>query len=99
MMETENMPTTVEHLQKRFKLSIVDGLPQATVELNGGVHWVMCCPLCGCSHQIMGVDESAPYTPLCQTQPLLFKAELGVWHKQYPEVSKYSTLHLIAKAA
>ena len=67
--------------------------------VDGGAHWVMCCPLCGCSHQLLGVDESAPYTPLCQTQPMLFKTELGVWLKQYPEVSKYSSLHLIAKAA
>jgi hypothetical protein len=93
------MPTIVEHLQKRFKLSIVDGLPQATVEINGAAHWLPCCPLCGCTHQIIGVDENAPYTPLCQTQPLLFKAELGTWRKLYPEVNQYTAIHLIKKAA
>lgn len=93
------MPTTVLHLQKRFKLTIVDGLPQAPIEMNGGVHWVMCCPLCGCSHQLRGVDEGLPYTPLCQTQPLLFKTELAAWLKQFPEVSKYSSLRLIENAA
>ena len=89
------MPAFAANLQKSFKLTIVDGLPQADVEKNGVVHWVKCCPLCGCIHQLLGVNEKLPYTPLCQTLPQLYKAQQVIWRGLYPEVAKYSTLHLI----
>jgi hypothetical protein len=91
------MPTIVEHVQKRFNLSIIDGLVQATVDIIGAGSWVECCPLCGCSHQILGVNESSQYIPLCQTQPTLFKAQLVVWLKQYPEVRNFTSLFLIPR--
>ena len=70
------MPTTVPHLQKNFKLVIVDNLPQASVETVHDKLEIMCCPLCGCNHQLIGVDTSVSYAPLCQTQPILFKEQL-----------------------
>ncbi|MBL8154489.1 MAG: hypothetical protein JNM70_09910 [Anaerolineae bacterium] len=89
------MATSIPHLQKSFKLSMKDGLPQAAVETSGGVQWVKCCPLCGSMHQIMaGTDMSAPYSPLCQTQPILFKAELAAWKKQNPDTDKYEQVRL-----
>lgn len=93
------MPTTIQHLQKHFKLTVKDDLPQVTVETIGEAHWLMCCPLCGCQHQIFGVDEKLPYTPLCQTRPLMFKAEVITWRKLNPEVVKYGKLHLLKEMA
>lgn len=90
------MATSVPHLQKSFKLSVKDGLPQAAVETVGGGQWVRCCPLCGSMHQIMaGTDTAVPYSPLCQTQSILFKAELAAWKKQYPETAQYELVRLV----
>lgn len=90
------MATVIPHLQKNFKLKVEDGLLYATVELVGSVNWVRCCPLCGSMHQVMSGFSDAPYIPMCQTHPLLFKAELLAWHKLYPEVTKHNSLHLVA---
>lgn len=92
------MATIVPHLQKNFKLTVEDGLPQAAVDLVGVVHWLKVCPLCGSVHQIQTMTENLPYTPLCQTHPLLYKAELIAWHKLYPDVVNYQTIHLVEKA-
>lgn len=89
------MPTTVAHLQKQFKLTIENGLPQVAVEMIGEGHWLKCCPLCGCMHQLQGVDAGVPYTPLCQTVPILFKEQQAIWRKLYPDVAAYTKLHLI----
>ncbi len=93
------MATSTPHLQKSFKLTLKDGLPQATVETIGAVHWLRCCPLCGSVHQIIGTTDGAPHTPLCQTLSSLFKAELTAWHKLHPDVASYKSVHLVDKAA
>ena len=93
------MATVNAQGQKRFKLVIEEGLPQANVETIGIVHWLQCCPLCGSVHQIIGdVANSAPYTPLCQTVSTLFKAELVAWHKLYPDVTNHKFVHLVEGA-
>ena len=93
------MATFNAQIQKNFKLVIENGLPQAAVETINTVHWLRCCPLCGSVHQIIGtVKDSAPYTPLCQTVPELFKPELLAWHKLYPDVISHKFVHLINKA-
>lgn len=89
------MATSVPHLQKNFKLTIKDGLPQAAVESIGNALWLRCCPLCGSMHQIIGAADDAPYIPLCQTHASIYKAELIAWRKLYPEVIKYKSLHLV----
>ncbi len=92
------MATFNAQLQKNFKLIIEDGLPQATMETIGSVQWLRCCPLCGSIHQIIGnTTDSAPYTPLCQTVPILFKEELVAWHKLYPQVIDHKFVHLAEK--
>jgi hypothetical protein len=88
------MPAFVPELQKRFRLTMVDGLPHATVDKVGDVHLLRCCPLCGCTHQILTMDEGSPYTPLCQTFPYLYKAQQTSWHKLYPDVAKFAKLRL-----
>jgi hypothetical protein len=90
------MATTNPQLQKNFKLVIEAGLPQATIETIGAVHWLRCCPLCGSVHQIIsnGTDNT-PYTPLCQTVPTLFKDELVAWRKLYPDVINHKFVHLV----
>ena len=88
------MPTTLPHLQKNFKLVIADNLPQSVVESVHDRLEIMCCPLCGCNHQLIGVDISVPYSPLCQIQPVLFKDQLLSWHKLYPDVIQYKSIHL-----
>jgi hypothetical protein len=94
------MATSNPQLQKDFKLVIADGLPQATVETIKSVQWLRCCPLCGSVHQIVGnVSDNASYTPLCQTVPDLFKAELVAWRKLYPDVTTHKFVHLIEKTA
>jgi hypothetical protein len=93
------MPTIAIDLQKRFALTIIDGLPQAAVEITGQANWVKCCPLCGCTHQIISVDENVPYIPLCQTLPVLYKTQQAIWHKLYPDVSQYTALHLVPAAS
>ncbi len=89
------MPTIALDQQKQFKLTIIDGLPQADVEIMGKARWVKCCPLCGCTHQIVGVEENKPYTPLCQTLPVLYNAQQTIWHQLYPDVAPYAALHLV----
>ncbi len=89
------MPTIHPHLQKRFKLTLNEGQPEGLVEATSAGNHLMCCPLCGCSHQITGVDTSKPYTPLCQSMPAMFKAQRTEWVKLYPEVSSFKTLHLV----
>lgn len=93
------MPTIAVDMQKRFKLTIVDGLPQAIIEITGNVHWVRCCPLCGCTHQVLSVDETMPYTPPCQSLPVLYKTQQAIWHKLYPDVSQYKSLQLVQEAS
>lgn len=87
------MPAIVLDLQKRFKLTLTDGLPQARVEMTDDGLWLRCCPLCGCIHKIEAVEQS--YSPLCQTLPVLFKAQQTIWRKRYPDVAQYSKLNLI----
>ena len=89
------MPTIAADQQKQFKLTIVDGLPQAPVEMMGKARWVKCCPLCGCTHQVVGAAEDQPYTPLCQTLPVLYNAQQIIWHQLYPDVAPYVALHLV----
>jgi hypothetical protein len=89
------MPAFAPHLQKNFKLTIEDGLPQAAIEDIGGIYWLKCCPLCGCTHQILKINQDLPYTPLCQTLPLVYKSHQVSWRKLYPDVAQYKTLHLI----
>ena len=88
------MPTTSPHLQKNFKLSIVDDMPQASVESGQDRLEIVCCPLCGCNHQLINIDTSQSYSPLCQTQPILFKEQLLSWHKLYPDVIHHKFIHL-----
>ena len=91
------MPAFASSLQKSFKLNIVDELPQAVVDNIGGIHWLKCCPLCGCTHQILGVDVKQPYTPLCQKFPLMYKTEQATCRKLYPDVTQYTTVRLTMK--
>jgi hypothetical protein len=93
------MAIFVPHLQKGFKLTLVDGLPQASVDVVGVVHWLRCCPLCGSVHQVQSVKKGESYTPLCQTHAYLYKTELAAWHKLYPDVVQYTSLRLIEKAS
>ena len=91
------MPAIAQYLQKRFKLTIEDGLPQAVIETNADGDWLRCCPLCGCIHHLLDevVDETQPYTPSCQTIPLLYQAQQAKWRKLYPDVVQYKSLHLV----
>jgi hypothetical protein len=89
------MPAFVPTLQKSFKLTLKDGLPQAAIEKVGEAHLIRCCPLCGCSHQLMSLDDQSKYKPLCQTMPNLFKLQQVSWHKLYPDMAQYSSLNLI----
>lgn len=92
------MATINAQHQKNFKLVIESGLPQATIETVNAVQWLRCCPLCGSVHQIIGnTSDSAPYTPLCQTVPILFKEELVAWRKLYPEIIDHKFIHLVEK--
>lgn len=93
------MATFTPHLQKTFKLTYKQDLPEATVEQMGVTHWLRCCPLCGSVHQIQNMAKDQPYTPLCQTHPELFKAELLAWRKLYPDVTQYTSVCLVEKAA
>lgn len=93
------MPTVDLQVQKQFKLTMLDGVIQATVEPVGDIHWLRCCPLCGCMHQIVKVDESQPYTPMCQTLPSVYAAQSGIWRKLYPDVAKHTKLKLKVKSS
>lgn len=93
------MATVVPHLQHSFKLILKDGIPQGTVEMVGTAQLLRCCPLCGSVHQIMTPQGDAPYTPLCQTHPTLYKAEHAAWVKLHPDVAPFKTLALVNKHA
>ncbi len=89
------MPTINPHLQKRFKLILHEGQPEVPVDVTAGGSLIMCCPLCGCSHQITQLDTDQPYTPLCQSLPSMFKDQRTAWLKLFPEVTPFKTLHLV----
>lgn len=89
------MPMSHSEQQKRFKLTLYDGQPEGVVEATQGARMVMCCPLCGCIHQVMGVDMSKPYTPLCQSNPPMFKLQVSAWQKRFPEVVTFKSIHLV----
>ncbi len=89
------MPTVMHHLQKTFALVMNDDMPQATVKLVDQRDWLMCCPLCGCMHQILRIDVSQPYTPMCQSIPALYKTQQDAWRKLHPDVIKYTALRLV----
>ena len=91
------MPAYVRHLQKSFKLTMIDGLPEGTVHRIGANHVLRCCPLCGCTHQIIEMDENLPYTPMCQNFPYLYQAQQNAWRKLYPDVSAFKTLRLTVR--
>ena len=93
------MPAIAANVQKHFKVTVENGLLQATVEVNDEGHWLMCCPLCGCIHQLLGVNEAIPYTPLCQTLPILFKTQQTAWHKLYPDTVNYKSLQLVVASS
>jgi hypothetical protein len=91
------MPAILAHVQKNFKLTLVNNVPQALVEATGNGHVVQCCPLCGCIHQIADMNQDVPYTPVCQTMPIVYRAQQTTWSKQHPETAKYHTLQLVTK--
>jgi hypothetical protein len=88
------VPAYNPNLQKSFRLTMADGLPMAAVDKIGQADVVRCCPLCGCTHQILEMDEDVPYTPLCQSFPYLYKAQQTSWHKLYPDVAQFVKLRL-----
>lgn len=88
------MPTIIPHLQKGFKLSLKGGQPEGVVEGTHGTYLMQCCPLCGCSHQIISTDRRNSYMPLCQLLPLLFKVQRAAWIKLHPEVEQFKSVHL-----
>jgi hypothetical protein len=45
------------------------------------------------------VDEDMPYTPLCQTLPVLYKTQQASWHKLHPGVSNYTMVHLVRETS
>jgi hypothetical protein len=92
--EFKTMPAFALRLQKNFQLNVVAGLPQAEVETINGAKWLQCCPLCGCTHQIIGTVAKKAYTPTCQTLPLVYKAQQISWHKLHPAVTPFATLQL-----
>jgi hypothetical protein len=73
---------------------MLDGVIQATVESVGNSHWLRYCPLCGCMHQIVGVDESKPYTPLYQTLPTVYTAQPPAGKKLYSDIFKHTKVKL-----
>jgi hypothetical protein len=88
------MAAVAEHIQKNFKLTIKEGLPRGVVERMGAVNWLRCCPLCGSVHQILEITQDMAYTPMCQTHPHLYKAELASWQKLHPDVNAYKSVYL-----
>jgi hypothetical protein len=92
------MPAFSPDLQKRFKLVLLNGIPQALVELVGKSRLVRCCPLCGCMHQVLSLDDKQPYKPMCQTVPVVYKSQSIDWQKLHPEVAPYTSLSLVAEA-
>ena len=89
------MPAFIPTLQKTFKFTVVDNLPQAAVTKVGETQVIKCCPLCGCTHQVLAKVDSRPYKPLCQVMPNMFKTQKETWRKLFPDVARYSELRLI----
>jgi hypothetical protein len=89
------MPIVALHLQKHFKVNLLDGLITASVTANDAGRWLMCCPLCGCTHDVSAADASKPYAPMCQAFPAIFKSAQVAWQKLHPEVAQYKTLRLV----
>jgi len=89
------MPVMDMNVQKHFKLDVIDDLPSSTITLRGTQRWLVCCPLCGCTHDVSGADDTQPYTPYCQSLPAVFRTVQVAWQKLHPEVAKYKTLRLV----
>jgi hypothetical protein len=89
------MPFKIIAEQKRFKFELSSaGLPIADVERMGTVFWVMCCPLCGCIHDLSRQPETVgEFEPKCLL-PRTHKSAYVEWVTKQPTAPAYTRISL-----
>jgi hypothetical protein len=94
------MPFKIEAEQKHFAFALSpDGLPVGTVEKWGGIPYLLCCPLCGMLHQIIGgsaltIGEYEPRCIIRQTHKTVYVD----WVSKYPQAAQYTRVSLRQRA-
>lgn len=88
------MPFKVEALQKVYQLDLFGGVPVAPVTKLGAMHYVLCCPLCGCLHEVgPSVLHGSTTTPRCVVKPP-HPITVANWRKAHPETANYREIVL-----
>lgn len=88
------MPFKIPALQNTFKIELEAGLPLASVERWGNIPYALCCPLCGCLHELpKNAQNGQEYTPICTikgTHPHVYAA----WLKSHPGAGEHTAIRL-----
>lgn len=89
------MPFKIKTEQARFKFELSPAdLPIAQVERMGTAYWVMCCPLCGCIHDLTRHPATiSEYEPRCLL-PHTHKAAYVEWLTKHPTAAAYTRISL-----
>lgn len=106
-----DMPIMSKHYRKTFKFFQVDGVPAAETVVLAGHAWILCCPLCGCLHEVRGGQTEGAYRPDCLLRRLAampavrgvhagadWARVLALWQSAYPAAA-HDTVLLLSPAA
>lgn len=92
------MPLKIVDEQKHYQFTLdtlaPGGLPTAEVMTLGGVHYIACCPGCGCIHELpRTAQDGGQFEPRCLL-PITHKAAYENWLSTHPEAADYRTVTL-----
>lgn len=92
------MPFSWPHEAKKYQFKLLDNLPAAPVVQIGAGLWVVCCPLCGCIHDVTGKPDGAPVVPIC-THWRPYQQRRKTWQAEHPEVKDHAAIRLVYRTA
>lgn len=106
------MPIISKTYRKAFRWRETDGAPVAAVTVLNARGWILCCPLCGCVHEVRGGQTDGTYKPACLLRALAtmppaprsgggadWRRLLDLWQADYPAAAAHDTLQLLDPAA
>lgn len=90
------MPYSFKHAREGFSLTLDGETPVGQVERFGGGAWLLCCPVCGCTHDVTGKPDGTTVQPTCTASKLahLYAPIRAKWLKEHPTVAGYSAVKL-----
>lgn len=106
------MPIISKTYHKAFKWREVEGVPAAETVVLAGRAWILCCPLCGCMHEVRSGQVDGQYRPDCLLRRLArmapargagggadWPALLAQWERAYPGAAAQDTVALLSPAS